>query len=142
MAFNGDSVLVVEDDPEINELVGAYAELCGFRYRPALNGTRALQEAHATPPSVIVLDLMLPDLDGLEVCKQLKAAADTRDVPVIMLTALSGEQDRERGRLCGAEDYLTKPFNPDRLMEAISRHGRRERETGDSGGGSEPGKTG
>jgi DNA-binding response OmpR family regulator len=123
---NGDrSVLVVEDDQEINALVGAYAELCGFKYRPAFNGTRALEEARANAPALVVLDLMLPDLDGFEVCKRLKAAADTQDIPVIMLTALSGEKDRERGRQCGAEDYLTKPFNPDRLMESIAQHARR-----------------
>jgi DNA-binding response OmpR family regulator len=123
---NGDrSVLVVEDDQEINALVGAYVELCGFKYRPAFNGTRALEEARAETPELVVLDLMLPDLDGFEVCKRLKAAPDTQRIPVIMLTALSGEKDRERGRLCGAEDYLTKPFNPDRLMESIAQHARR-----------------
>jgi DNA-binding response OmpR family regulator len=125
MSMNGDSVLVVEDDQEINALVGAYAELCGFKYRSALNGTRALQEAHAKPPALIVLDLMLPDLDGFEVCNRLKSASDTRDVPVIMLTALGGDKDRERGLKCGAEDYLTKPFNPDKLMQSISQHARR-----------------
>jgi len=126
MAHNGDrSVLVVEDDQEINSLVGAYAELCGFTYRPALNGRRAIEEAHAHTPALVVLDLMLPDLDGFEVCKQLKADRQTRDIPVIMLTALSGEQDRARGRACGAEDYLTKPFNPDQLMQSIAQHARR-----------------
>jgi DNA-binding response OmpR family regulator len=124
-AHNGDrSVLVVEDDQEINALVGAYAELCGFKYRPAFNGTRAIQEAQSKRPALVVLDLMLPDLDGFEVCKQLKATPETRDIPVIMLTALSGEKDRERGRACGAQDYLTKPFNPDRLMESIAQHAR------------------
>jgi len=122
---NGDSVLVVEDDQEINALVGAYAELCGFHYRSALNGTRALQEAHEKPPALVVLDLMLPDLDGFEICKRLKSADATREVPVIMLTALSGEKDRERGRQCGAADYLTKPFNPDQLMQSISQHAKR-----------------
>lgn len=125
MAANGDSVLVVEDDPQINELVGAYAELCGFKYRSALDGAHALHEAHNKPPALIVLDLMLPDLDGFEICTRLKAAPDTRHVPVIMLTALSGAKDRERGKQCGAEDYLTKPFNPDELMKSISEHARR-----------------
>src|SRR6266498_3140572 len=89
-AKNGDrSVLVVEDDREINELVGAYAEIAGFEYRAALDGTTALREAHARVPSAVVLDLMLPDIDGFEVCNRLKSEADTRGVPVIILTAMS-----------------------------------------------------
>src|SRR4051794_26372648 len=85
------SVLVVEDDREINELVGAYAEIAGFEYRAALDGSTALREAHARVPSAVVLDLMLPDIDGFEVCTRLKREEDTRGVPVIILTAMSGE---------------------------------------------------
>ena len=120
---NGDrSILVVEDDREINELVGAYAQIAGFEYRPALDGTSALREAHARRPAAVVLDLMLPDIDGFEVCKQLKNEADTRLVPVIMLTALTDDASKQRGRECGASEYLTKPFDPDRLMAALERH--------------------
>ena len=118
------SVLVVEDDREINELVGAYAQIAGFEYRPALDGTSALREAHARVPAAVVLDLMLPDIDGFEVCRQLKGDPDTRPVPVIMLTALSDESSRQRGKECGASEYLTKPFDPDQLMAALSRHAR------------------
>jgi len=121
-ASNGRSVLVVEDDREINELVGAYAQIAGFEYRPALDGTSALREAHARRPACVVLDLMLPDIDGFEVCKQLKNQADTRLVPVIMLTALVDEASKKRGRECGASEYLTKPFDPDRLMAALEKH--------------------
>ena len=123
MSRNGDSsVLVVEDDPEINELVGAYAKLAGFEYRPALDGTTALREAQARPPAAVVLDLMLPDIDGFEVCQRLKREPETRAVPVIMLTALSDAKNRQRGRECGCCEYLTKPFDPDRLMEALAEH--------------------
>ena len=122
MEHNGRSVLVVEDDPDINQLVGAYAQLAGFEYRPALDGTTALREAHDHPPAAVVLDLMLPDIDGFEVCKRLKADDDTRRVPVIIVSALSSETNQQRGRACGACEYLTKPFDPDRLMEALSRH--------------------
>ena len=118
------SVLVVEDDREINELVGAYAQIAGFEYRPALDGTSALREAHARVPAAVVLDLMLPDIDGFEVCRQLKGEPDTRPVPVIMLTALSDEASRRRGAECGATEYLTKPFDPDRLMAALAKHAR------------------
>ena len=116
------SVLVVEDDREINELVGAYAQIAGFEYRPALDGASALREAHERVPAAVVLDLMLPDIDGFEVCQKLKHDPDTRPVPVIMLTALTDESSRRRGQECGASEYLTKPFDPEQLMAALSRH--------------------
>jgi DNA-binding response OmpR family regulator len=114
-----DEVLVVEDDPEINELVGAYVEIAGFRYRRAIDGAGALREARAHHPALIVLDVMLPDLDGFEICRRLKSDRDTSDIPVVMLTALDREEHRARGVQCGAASYLTKPFDPDRLMQAI-----------------------
>jgi DNA-binding response OmpR family regulator len=120
-----DSVLVVEDDREINSLVGAYVELCGFKYRAALDGKRAMEEVAAEAPALVVLDLMLPDIDGFEICCRLKASAETRDISIIMLTALSGEESRQRGCKCGAADYITKPFDPDELMSSISRHANR-----------------
>jgi DNA-binding response OmpR family regulator len=118
-------VLVVEDDREINELVGAYAQIAGFRYRSALNGNDALAQVRARPPSLIVLDLMLPDVDGFEVCRRVRAEAEAlgRPIPVIViLSALDGEKSRQQGRACGAVEYVTKPFDPDRLMDVISRH--------------------
>src|SRR5438132_9266125 len=121
------SVLVVEDDREINELVGAYAEIAGFEYRAALDGETALREAHTRVPAAVVLDLMLPDIDGFEICNRLKSEDDTRGVPVIILTALSGEANRRKGRACGASEYLTKPFDPDSLMAALARHAGNDR---------------
>jgi DNA-binding response OmpR family regulator len=122
VAENGQSLLVVEDDPELNQLVGAYAQLCGLEYRAALSGHAALREAAVRPPTLVILDLMLPDLDGFEVCRRLKDHPRLRAVPVIILSALGGEEERERGRTCGADDYVTKPFDPDRLMQTITRH--------------------
>jgi DNA-binding response OmpR family regulator len=118
----GRDVLVVEDDPEINELVGAYAQIAGFEYRAALDGMTALAEARRRPPSVVVLDLMLPDIDGFEVCRQLKREFGNRRVPVIILTALDNDDCQRQGRACGASEYLTKPFDPDRLIDTISRY--------------------
>ena len=125
------SVLVVEDDPEINDLIGAYVQIAGFDYTPAADGASALREAQKTHPSLIVLDLMLPDTDGFEVCRRLKSDPETHHIPVLMLTALEGEDERRKGRECGICDYMTKPFDPDRLMDAIKgfahcngRHGR------------------
>jgi len=121
MGKSSGSVLVVEDDPEINQLVGAYVEIAGFRYSPALDGQAALQQARREPPALIVLDIMLPDVDGFEVCRRLRAEPATARVPIIMLTALDREEHRQKGQTCGAVAYLTKPFDPDRLMETIKR---------------------
>ena len=115
---NGD-VLVVEDDEQINALVGAYAQIAGFGYRRALDGAEGLRAAQEQPPALIILDLMLPDTDGFEVCRQLKTNLKTASVPIVMLTALSQEEHRRRGFECGATGYMTKPFDPDELMNAI-----------------------
>ena len=121
----GDDVLVVEDDPQINELVGAYAQIAGFEYRRALNGTEALAEVDKRAPRVIVLDVMLPDLDGFEICRRIKQqqAAAGAPVPIIFLTAMDSEAARRKGMECGADEYLTKPFDPDRLLESLARYG-------------------
>jgi DNA-binding response OmpR family regulator len=116
------AVLVVEDDPEINSMVGAYVEISGFEYRSALDGITALKDAHEHPPSAVVLDLMLPDMDGFEVCKRLRKAQETARVPIIILSALSGEAEKQRGRACGADEYLTKPFDPEVLMKTMAKH--------------------
>jgi len=118
-------VLVVEDDPEINELVGAYARLAGFEYRAALDGAAALAEVRRLAPAVIVLDLMLPDFDGFEVCRRIKSELRS-DIPVILLTALDNKASRREGLECGAVEYMTKPFDPDRLIDSICRHGHRK----------------
>ena len=115
-------VLVVEDDPEINELIGAYAQLAGFDYRAAHSGGAALDEVRRRRPSVIVLDVMLPDLDGFEVCSRVRRDDARHEIPLIILTALAGERPRQQGRLCGADEFITKPFDPDTLIETISRH--------------------
>ena len=116
---SSDDVLVVEDDRELNELIGAYVEIAGYKYHRALDGATALREARTRMPALVVLDVMLPDTDGFEVCRQLKSDASTREIPIVMLTALDQEENRAKGRACGAAEYLTKPFDPDRLMRVI-----------------------
>ena len=115
------TVLVVEDNADLNRLVGAYVSLCGFKYQAALNGTEAFTQVAGHLPSLILLDLMLPDVDGFEICRRLRAGESTRTIPIVILSALSSAQDIQRGRECGADEYLTKPVAPDRLMQAI-RH--------------------
>jgi two-component system OmpR family response regulator len=119
MPLNGRPVLVVEDDPEINELVGAYVQIAGYDYHRALCGQEAVDKARAHRPALIVLDVMLPDFDGFEVARRLKGDDATRGIPIVMLTALDRPEYRQRGQSAGAVGYLTKPFDPERLLEAI-----------------------
>jgi two-component system sensor histidine kinase ChiS len=117
-------VLVVEDDPELNQMVCAYASMAGFTFRSALNGTDALAEIERDAPAAIVLDLMLPDMSGFDICDQLKCGAMTMRIPIIILTALDSDASRQRGVDCGAAAYLTKPFDPDELIRTIRHHAR------------------
>jgi DNA-binding response OmpR family regulator len=112
-------VLVVEDDPDLNEVVGAFVELSGYGWRSALNGAAALRELHERPPGLVLLDLMLPDIDGFEVCARLRADVTTRAVPVVVLSAVSDGAARQRATELGVQEYLVKPFDPERLMRVI-----------------------
>jgi DNA-binding response OmpR family regulator len=107
------NVLVVDDDPTVAEVVVTYLERAGFTVRTATDGTAALSAVESAPPDLVVLDLMLPDLDGLEVCRRIRATSQT---PIIMLTALGDEVDRILGLEVGADDYVTKPFSPRELV--------------------------
>jgi len=109
-------VLVVEDEPDIRRLVVLHLERDGFRCRTAANGPDALREVKAAVPDLVILDLMLPELDGLEVCRRLRRDAGTAAVPIIMLTAKSDEVDRVVGLEIGADDYVAKPFSPKELV--------------------------
>ncbi|GHG11945.1 response regulator transcription factor [Streptomyces zaomyceticus] len=110
-------VLVVDDDPTVSEVVAGYLERAGFAVRLAADGTAALRSAEELPPDLVVLDLMLPGMDGLEVCRRIRAReTGARPVPVIMLTARGDEDDRILGLEVGADDYVTKPFSPRELV--------------------------
>src|SRR2546426_11175196 len=109
-------VLVVEDERDIRRLVVLHLERDGFRCRTATNGPDALREAKTAVPDLVVLDLMLPELDGLEVCRRLRSDTSTAAVPIIMLTAKSDEVDRVVGLEVGADDYVGKPFSPKELV--------------------------
>jgi len=109
-------VLVVEDDPTISEVVVRYLEREGLEVEAVADGRDALEAAAATWPDLVVLDLMLPGIDGLEVCRRLRAQAP---VPVIMLTARGDEEDRVLGLELGADDYVVKPFSPRELTARV-----------------------
>ncbi|MFD5888825.1 response regulator transcription factor [Streptomyces sp. NPDC060334] len=110
-------VLVVDDDPTVSEVVAGYLERAGYRVERAADGPAALRAAQEHRPDLVVLDLMLPGMDGLEVCRRLRAHRDgTPPVPVVMLTARGDEDDRILGLEVGADDYVTKPFSPRELV--------------------------
>ncbi len=124
----GQTVLVVDDDPNVVELVRLYLERDGFQVATANDGSRGLELARETSPQLIVLDLMLPYLDGIELCRTLRRESP---VPIIMLTALAGEDDRLVGLDLGADDYVTKPFSPRELAARVRAVLRRAARDGD-----------
>ncbi len=113
------SILVVEDEKDIRNLVRFHLEQEGWAVREAETGEQAVALAAADRPALVVLDLMLPGVDGLEVCRRLRAAEATRAVPIIILTARAEEVDRVLGLELGADDYVTKPFSPRELVARV-----------------------
>lgn len=121
------SVLVVDDDVMVRDVVGRYLGRAGYQVTVAGDGEHALRAAQDCPPDLVVLDLMLPGLPGLEVCRLLRVASP---VPVVMLTALGEEEDRILGLEMGADDYITKPFSPRELVLRVASVLRRARFAG------------
>jgi phosphate regulon transcriptional regulator PhoB len=120
-------VLVVEDEPDIRNLVVHHLTRDGFRCRTAASGPEALARIRTAAPDLVVLDLMLPELNGLEVCRRLRADPTTATVPIIMLTAKTDEVDRIVGLEMGADDYVAKPFSPKELVARVRAVLRRAR---------------
>ena len=122
------TVLVVEDEKDILDVVDFNLRQAGYRVLKATDGAEGLRLAKNENPDLVVLDLMLPGMDGKEVCRRLKAGEDTRGIPVLILTALSSETDRIIGFEIGADDYLTKPFSPRELALRVQAILRRSQE--------------
>ena len=119
-----DRVLVVDDEPDLLELVRFHLTQAGFEVETARDGRRGLEAIRRRRPGLVVLDWMLPDLSGTEVCRQLRADPQLRDLPILLLTAKAEEVDRVVGFELGADDYVTKPFSPRELalrVQAILR---------------------
>jgi DNA-binding response OmpR family regulator len=114
-------ILVVDDEPEAVELLEFNLKQAGYAVTTAGDGAEALKKARSQVPDLIVLDVMLPEMDGFEICKSLRLDPGTAKVPVIMLTAKAAEIDRVLGLELGADDYLTKPFSPRELMLRIKK---------------------
>lgn len=135
LMLDGRLVLLVDDDPTVLEVCRAYLESAGFRVAEAADAFTALDRVAASRPDLVVLDRMLPGLDGLEVCRRIRASSR---VPVIMLTALGAEEDRIAGLEAGVDDYLAKPFSPRELTLRVQTVLRRALAV-ESAGAAQPG---
>jgi len=118
------TILVVDDEPSIGEVVSIYLQRAGYQVIVARDGQAALEALERQPPDLVVLDLMLPKVDGLEIARRLRAQGDT---PIIMLTAKREESDRITGLEMGADDYVVKPFSPQELVSRVKAVLRRTR---------------
>jgi two-component system phosphate regulon response regulator PhoB len=128
-----EKILIVDDEEDVLELVRFNLEKDGYKTETASSGEEAITAAKSKMPDLIVLDLMLPGIDGLEVCKKLKSDSKTENIPIIMLTAKGEESDIITGLELGADDYITKPFSPKvltaRVRRILQRHITRNLET-------------
>lgn len=115
----GKKILIVEDEEDVMELLHYNLSKEGYRCDGAYNGLDALKKAQEFFPDLLLLDLMLPEVDGLEVCKNLKSNPQTKHIPIVMVTAKSDESDIVTGLELGAEDYITKPFSPKVLVARV-----------------------
>jgi DNA-binding response OmpR family regulator len=122
-----DTILVVEDEPDVVDLVRYHLHRAGFEVLTALNGSAGLAAATESRPDAIVLDIMLPQMTGIEVCKALRAAVETADIPILILTAKAEIPDRIAGLELGVDDYITKPFSPRELVLRVQNMLRRLR---------------
>jgi DNA-binding response OmpR family regulator len=113
-------ILVVEDDPDIAELIGHYLEKAGHSVEVLASGAAVMPSVRRRPPDLVVLDLMLPELDGLMICQAMRTEPKTAAIPIIMVTARGEEADRITGLELGADDYVTKPFSPKELAARVT----------------------
>jgi two-component system phosphate regulon response regulator PhoB len=128
---SGNSVLIIEDERDVVDLLALNLRKAGFTTSTALDGVAGLEKARSEKPALIILDLMLPKMPGLQVCKILKSDPGTRQVPIMILTAKADEIDRIVGLEFGADDYVTKPFSPREVVlriRAIMRRGETKQE--------------
>ncbi|MBC2725742.1 response regulator transcription factor [Desulfosporosinus sp.] len=120
----GETILVVDDDDDIREIITMYLENEGFQVISAFDGTQALAYANSVNPDLIILDMMLPDLDGIEVCQELRKNQST---PIIFLSCKSTPTDKSIGLIAGGDDYMSKPFDAIELLARVKAHLRRNR---------------
>ncbi len=117
----GKRILICDDDPVILRLLQVNLELEGYEVLQAHHGEEALEIAGAEHPDLVILDIMMPRLDGYQTCEKLKATPETKDIPVVFLSAKAQQSDIDRGKSFGVADYLTKPFDPTDLLDVVER---------------------
>lgn len=117
----GPRVLLVEDEPLILRLLQVNLRLEGFEVDACSDGEEALLRAEATPPDAVILDVLLPGMNGFEVCERLRGHPATASVPIVMVTAQAQDEDRARGYALGVQEYVTKPFEPSELVATVRR---------------------
>lgn len=115
------SILLVEDEKNVILAIKTCLEVAEYRVMVEENGEKAIARIKEEKPDAIVLDLMLPGVNGYQVCQQLKTMEETKDIPIIVLTAKTGEEDKERAWEAGADSYLTKPIRPEELWQEIQK---------------------
>ena len=115
------TILAVDDDPTIQQLLVVNLELEGYDVIVAGDGEEALERIRSDRPDAVLLDIMMPRMDGIEVCRAAKADPETADIPIVILSAKAQQDDIERGTDVGADAYLTKPFDPLDLIETVQR---------------------
>ena len=125
-------VAILEDEPDISELISIHLEKNGFRPKSFENGRDFFKYIEKEKPSLLILDLMLPDMDGIEICKKIRSHESISDLSIIMLTARSDETDKILGLELGADDYMTKPFSPKELVARVKAVLRRQIPSGTS----------
>jgi CheY-like chemotaxis protein len=114
-------ILICDDDPVILRLLQVNLELEGFEVLLGHNGEEAVEIAQSEHPDLIILDIMMPRMDGYQACEKLKSLDATKDIPVVFLSAKAQQSDIERGKSFGVADYLTKPFDPNDLIDVLDR---------------------
>jgi CheY-like chemotaxis protein len=116
------NILLVDDNPDSLRLLSLILTRVGYSVRPATDGHQALTAAQSTPPDLILLDIMMPGMDGYDVCEQLKANESTRDIPIIFLSAVGQLKDKVRALTVGGVDYITKPFQTQEVLARVATH--------------------
>jgi CheY-like chemotaxis protein len=114
-------ILICDDDPAILRVLQVNLEIEGYDVLPAQNGEEAVEVATEERPDLVILDIMMPRLDGYQACEKLKSNDDTKDIPVVFLSAKAQQSDIQRGKDYGVADYLTKPFDPMDLLGVVER---------------------
>ena len=122
------TALIVEDEPQANKLLSMLVQLHGYSTESAFSGHEALEKVRTCVPDVVFLDLMLPDLDGYEVCRALKSSGTTNQVPIVIVTARLAAENRIESFHAGADDYVPKPYTPDQIFEALEQSNARKQE--------------